>query len=303
MKKKVSFLYCLAACTLGVGPVSAQPLTVYLTGHVQYVDDSGGVLGGQLTVGQAVTGQYTYDTSVPDQNPDYRYGSYNEGYWQSGIQVSAGSLVFQTDSTIPYSNFHIDAHPSDWPAAHYEGYVRLSSGVNKPLANGAFVNQIGVELNDFSGNFPANDALPASAPNVQQISEKMIVIQGGSGSSTFYARIDIDSASSVAPPDGGWTVSPPTGTFSRQQRFDAALLLPPGSQVQSMQAIVNGGPLGIFSLPGYCFLTPPNTQGSPVILCPDASNRLMDGTSHIEWNVVLMNGTVLSKSVDWQLIP
>src|SRR5687767_11277669 len=64
----------LAAAT---APSAAQLLTVEVRARVTDVYDSSNVLGGAVTVGQLVTGSYTYDVNAPDQD-----GSLNGFYRQ-----------------------------------------------------------------------------------------------------------------------------------------------------------------------------------------------------------------------------
>jgi hypothetical protein len=299
MKLK-SLLYGCIASVLSVGSASAATLTVYLTGHVRDVYDSSGMLGGQLAVGQTVTGQYTYDTGVPDQDPGWRYGVYPQGNWQGGVRLSAGPLVFESDPTASNWRYEVDMHPADSPG--YQGFFRILTAGYKPLTNGAPVGDVQIDFDDFSGRAPSSDSLPTGAPDLRNFSQPAIYVDGYTNTSSYNVVVAIDTVSTVPPPDGGWVISPATGSFSRLQRFDAALLLPSGSQIQSMQASVGGAPVPFF-YPGSCSLAPPNSKGQPAIICADAPFRLPDGVSHIEWHVQLTDGTVLDKTVDWELIP
>lgn len=295
-----SLLLGAIASVFSVGSASAAQLTVYLTGHVTSVYDSAGMLGGQLAVGQTLTGQYTYDTSVPDHDSSWNYGDYPQGNWQGSVRLSVGSTVFESDPTAPYWGYEVVVHPPDQPG--YQGFIRLLTSGYKPLANGAPVNDVQINFDDYPGDTPSSDALPTSAPDLSKFGQPTINVTGYNGTSSYNVVFAIDSVSAMPPPDGGWVVSPAAGRFSRLQRFDAALLLPPGSQIQSMQASVGGAPVP-FYYPGSCSLTPPNSKGQPTIVCPDAPYRLPDGVSHIDWSVQLTDGTILDKAVDWELIP
>jgi len=299
MKAK-SLLLGAIASVCSVGSASAAQLTVYLTGHVTGIYDSAGMLGGQLTVGQTLTGQYTYDTGVPDHDSSWNYGDYTLGNSQGSVRLSVGSAVFESDLTAPYWRYEVVVHPPDQPG--YQGFIRLLTSGYRPLANGAPVNDVQIDFDDYPGDTPSSDALPTSAPDLSKFSQANINVTGYNGTNSYSVVFAIDSVSTMPPPDGGWVISPATGSFSRLQRFDAALLLPPGSQVQSMQASVGGAPLP-FYYPGSCSLTPPNSKGQPTIICPNAPYSLPDGLSHIDWRVQLTDGTILNKAVDWELIP
>ena len=298
MKSK-SLLLGAIASVFSVGSASASQLTVYLTGHVTGVYDSAGMLGGQLTVGQTLTGQYTYDTSVLDHDSSWNYGDYPQANWQGSVRLSVGSAVFESDLTAPYWRYEVVVHPPDQPG--YQGFIRLLTSGYKPLANGAPVNDVQINFDDYPGDTPSSDALPTSAPDLPRFGQPNINVMGHNGTSSYGVVFAIDSVSTV-PPDGGWTISPATGRFSRLQRFDAALLLPAGSQIQNMQASVGGAPVP-FYYPGSCSLTAPNSKGQPIIICPNAPYTLPDGVSHVDWRVQLTDGTILNKAVDWELIP
>lgn len=288
-----------------VGDASAAPVTVHLTGHITGVYDDGGVLGGQLAMGQSVTGLYTYESSVPDQNPDAMYGEYPQGSWQGAISISAGSLVFETDSAASNWFYNISVHPSYYPGS-YESFFTLSSSGNKVLANGATVDNLRIAFEDFSGHTPSSEYLPSGAPNVQQYTNKRVELDGSSPLGSHYGVvIAIDSASISASDggaDSGLVLSPASGKFLRMQHFDAALILPQGSPgVQSVQASING-----MTLPfnfGYSCYFAWNMQNVPAVFCPNASWYIPDGANHVDWRVELMDGTVLNKAVDWELIP
>jgi len=303
MKLKPLLLQGLIVSAFGIGSASASPFTVYLTAHVTAVNDSSGVLGGQVTVGQNATGQYTYETTVPNADyPSTIVGYYAQAINQGAISLSLGSLAFKSDPASPYWNYAIQMH-ADIPQGYDTTYLRIDSGGNKALANGSMVHYIGIDLEDFSGYAPSSVALPTSAPDLTHFSQRNIQVFGdeGSQSSSWSVTFSIDSVTTVPPPPDGWSISPSTGSFSRAQRFDAALLLPPGSQVQNVRSLIGGMP-GPFNL-SLCQLLPPNSKGQPVILCPNAPQSLLNGVTHIEWQVQLTNGTVLDKTVDWEIIP
>src|SRR6185312_3939497 len=194
-----------------------------LTGHVRNMYDPSGIVSGQLTGGQAVTGQYTYETSVPDTEPDPMYGVYSQTPSQGAIRLSTGSLVFESDPAAPYWRFDVTVHPSYYPGYYWSSEFFNIDGL-KPLTNGAAVNSMVISLQDSSGHTPSSEYLPTGAPDLSKFSEKSINVFGNTATNSFAVEIIIDSVS-VNPPTSGLIVSPASGSFSRLQRFDAALLL------------------------------------------------------------------------------
>lgn len=293
--KRVSYVICgLLMFVLHLGAVSAQPLTVNVTARINYVYDPAGVLGGQAVVGQTVTGSYTYETTVPDQRWEPNDGEYLQTPSQANARFNVGSLVFESDNTVPFWTFRILVHAPDAPG--YYSSMNIISPGNKPLANGASVMALDITFSDMNGRAPTTDALPAVAPNLADFSYKTVYFSGELNGNWYNVGLDIVQVES-----GGdaLVVSPASSSFAPQQRFDAALVLANGSQVRSVQAS-KGGML----LPTQC--NPPSltAQGNVVVLCPDAHLMLQPGTpADIEWRVELFNDTVLTKNVKWEVVP
>lgn len=294
---------CGALLLASIGSASAESITVDLTGRVMQVYDPAGAFTNQVTVGQEVTAEYTYDTSVADQMSDPQLGVYPQDYSQGRAKVRAGFVVFETDNTPGGPDADVQVYASEMPGVGppYWSYFRIGYGQIKSLGNGAAPEAIHFEFMDENGFAPSSDALLTTAPNVSHFEQKYIGISGIANGQWFSIYIEIDSATRREQ-SSGVTVSPPTGSFLRVQRFDAALLLPYGSEVVGLQAFVNGVPAP-FTYPQSCFMAPPTMQGRPAIFCPDAAWQLMDGANHVEWRVTLMDGTSLESAVDWEVIP
>ncbi len=300
-KVTVKSLFSWGALLFGiyVAPASAVPLTVYINAHVAMVSDTAGLLGGQLAVGQTATGKYTYETSVPDQEPDPMYGVYSEGISQALTQISAGPLVFASDAASPNWNYTVTVHPSYTPGSAWSD-LWINSNGNRPLPNGATVDFIQISLVDHYGHAPSSEYLPTSAPDLQAYSEKSVTVIGSSVAGSYTVVFEIDSVTTVAP--DALIVLPASGSSLQVQHFDAALLVSQGKQISSMQATVNGTPVQL-TYPGTCTLAPPNSQSRPAILCPNVTTQLQSGPNHVQWQIQLSDGTQAETSVDWEEIP
>ena len=70
-----------------------------------------------------------------------------------------------------------------------------------------------------------------------------------------------------------------------------------------MQASVAGTPLAL-NYPGTCQLAPANNAARPALLCPGADAALvsLQGVTQIDWQVTLTDGSLLTQSVQWNLI-
>ena len=69
---KKSWLYFITPLFLLItsSPVFAELVTIEYQATVDWVDDSGNALNGTIVPGQIVTGSYTFDTNLSDNNPD-----------------------------------------------------------------------------------------------------------------------------------------------------------------------------------------------------------------------------------------
>lgn len=301
--KLASSILCCTLLGIGVGSALASPITVSVTAHVTQLSDSAGALGGQIPVGQVVTGTYTYETSTPNlRSTTEGWGQYQPSIPPASVSLTAGSLVFQSGRA---SQITVDVGINGLnPLAPAGVGMQIEVIGAQTLASGAFINVLDIDFSDPTGQFPSSIALPTGAPSLQSLANSEIRITGGidgrnPGNWSLYAQID---SVQLVPPS--IEVIPAAGDILPQQHFDAALLLSPGVQITSMQASVGGNPLTL-SYPGTCQLMAPNSAGRPAILCPNANTVLpaAGGVTQILWQVGLANGTQLSQTVQWTVTP
>jgi hypothetical protein len=295
--KAYSTLVCGAVLVFGVQSAAAAPVTVKLTGHVNGLGDSSYYLQSHITSGQVVTAYYTYDTDTPDLESSTYWGYYVPPASQASIKVEAGSLTFESVSTSEFqSSLHLNEPVEDeYTTFHY------SSINNRPLPNGAWVNQILIRFANWSDRVLTNDALPPGPLNLQDFPDRTISIEGNLHNQSWYhVDIEIDSAEIVQP---AIEVFPASGRFLAQQQFDAGILLPVGGQLASLQASKGGSPLPL-NFPGTCQLSTPTTLGRQTVVCPAAHAYLNSGGSptSIQWHVELADGSTLDETVEWTLI-
>ena len=327
MKLKSLLLKGGLFCVLGIGSAHANPFTVYLSAHVTAVNDPFGLLAGiagaPLTVGQVASGQYRYDTSIPNSIPggpqgSYMPGSYIPGPGQTATRISIGSLVFQSDPQVgpPIGVIPGVPNPSFGQPAQQTGEIFIDSMNNVSPAPNFFVQDIRVDFQDPLGYAPSSNALPTDVPDLTAFSVATVTVTGNGMNAQgmggpFSVAFTIDNVYVFPPSAATWSVSPATGVFSPQQTVDAVVLLPAGSQVQSVQMLIGGGP-GPFGFPappppappsGQCSLLPQNSKGQQGILCPNVLPFLQSGINQIDWQVQLMDGTTLDKVVVWELVP
>ena len=84
-------------------PVFAELATLEISATVTRVDDTNNKLGGAVTIGQQITGTYTFEVNVPDGDSSPEYAYYDQTFTgASGFDLLSGSkdTIFQK---IPYT--------------------------------------------------------------------------------------------------------------------------------------------------------------------------------------------------------
>jgi hypothetical protein len=106
----------LAACvvfaavvgaSVTAGSARATVISYQITGEVGQVDDLGdAVFGGAFTVGMPFTGTASYDTSMPDVDPDPGDGRYESDPVGSliGLSMSVGGLDITTNPSLSWGS-------------------------------------------------------------------------------------------------------------------------------------------------------------------------------------------------------
>jgi len=165
----------------GTNQVAAELVAISLTAEVTYVNDLDGVLEGKIQTGDVLSGKYIYDLSTPDMFPDNpRSGVYWHYYSPSGISLNVGGFVFETNpSNIEFLVGIYNRDDSD-------GYLLMSYS-NLALSNGIWVDQISWQLNDYSCTALSSDALPTTAPVLEDWESTNYLLitlgeKGGAGS-------------------------------------------------------------------------------------------------------------------------
>jgi hypothetical protein len=183
MKKKI-LITAFFACLFGLCASNAQAelIQISLTATVGLVQDPGNHLEGKITNGSTITGYYTYESATLDSNPSSTVGEYWHYSSPAGVSLSLGGFEFKTDSDSV--NFHIGI--SNHNPGGGDDIYSLYSYNNIPLSNGATVNSIAWQLNDLTGSVFSSDALPVSAPILNQWQYNNLQIQGEEGTPDSY---------------------------------------------------------------------------------------------------------------------
>lgn len=301
----IHFHSVLAVCLVLEAPAAfAAKITVELTGHVTQITDPSNLLGGQVSVGQPMSGSYSYDTSVAEESDTLwtpEWARYPQSSTQASLALTVGTLAFESDPASPSWWFAVDVHdqPSS-PMSPWSASDSLSisyNGGNKPLQQLAIDgSSMTVQFSDFGGSALQSEAMLAGAPDLSVFTSASATVQGWNMNGNFEVVVQIDSAR-----NGGGdmlTVSPGSGPFVREQPIVPALLLPFGTVAFGIDGAINGNPMpGFFS---SCMAS--SSQTRTIFVCPEVSPYLLPGMNHVEWRLQTADGSLVAKVVDWELV-
>lgn len=162
-KREMILLGITVLSMLLLWPPGAQAalVTIQIEAVVDSVQDEGNYLEGKIGVGDIITGWYRYDSSTPDTNPSPNVGDYEHFVSPYGIFLSVGGFDFETDPAN--MNFLVEIINDSISGGLHDSYIVRSYG-NLPLSNGASVDHISWILTDSSAGALSSDALPTTAP-------------------------------------------------------------------------------------------------------------------------------------------
>jgi len=179
----------LAIAILGgliLWPSSAEAslITIEIEAVVDSVSDERNYLEGKITVGDIITGFYSYDSSTPDTNPSPTVGHYWHYGTPAGISLTVGGWNFQTDS----ANVEFLIGVGDDGPSGNDAYW-LTSYENLALANGTLVDSIGWQLEDDTGGALSSDVLPLTGPLLGDWQSNHLRLHGERGGYIIDAHV------------------------------------------------------------------------------------------------------------------
>ncbi len=150
----------------------------------------GDVLGGQVNVGDILTGSYIYDSTTPDTNPlNEEIGIYHHTTSPYGISVEVGGLIFQTDPCSVAFNIIIT---DNWPAG--TDMYQIYSTNNLPFTDDIFIDDIYWLLSDSSGTAVSSDELPVTPPVLEDWSSHILGVSASMWIEDFPGHLKLVDA-------------------------------------------------------------------------------------------------------------
>ena len=173
-KTMVVFFVVLA---LSATNLWATPIEINITAQISYIDDPCGLLNGQISVDDIITGSYIYDSATGDSNPITSVGDYWHYSSPYGIFLSAGGFSFQTDP----DNVEFLVEITNKQEPPYKDHYRLMSRNNLPLYDGVYLGDISWQLDDSTCSALSSIALPTTAPVLEEWDFYWGIYIGGGG--------------------------------------------------------------------------------------------------------------------------
>jgi len=164
MKKAIITIIAAVLTLFSAAAAKAALITIAIEATVDYVRDEYNTLEGRISVGDVITGTYTYESTTVDTNPSSDVGDYEHYSAPCGIRLTVGGFVFQTDPDSIWFVVEIaNDHPWFEPDINRDNYL-VGSYNNLPLSNGTPVSSIYWQLDDPAGNALSSTDLPTTAP-------------------------------------------------------------------------------------------------------------------------------------------
>lgn len=281
-----------------LSPAITDPVTYAVTAQVAEVYDPEGVLNGDFALGTEITGTYTVELSVADEDPYWEYGSYPQPLVPGlGADLRVGGEVLRSQSEQSQVVVSIE----DWPEALGMDRYSIGAPMNHQLASGATVTGANLWLTDASAIALNSDALTAEAPLSQAFTNRDIIIAGtgADGMGWFQVRAEITS---ISLDDGHvFQVSPPAANYDRYQNFALGLIFDQGVEPELIGGTLNGADITPYLNSTECQPGAPNDQQRVTVVCPYFSGQLKTGTNDLRVTVGV-NGRIYTEQTAYEVI-
>ena len=173
MKRASCFLLCLFFLCGFSGLSDATIITIKFSGTVQSIGSE--LTGGGIVIGDLVEGQFSYDTALPDLEPDGNYGLYHPLSDQP-FSVSMGAAFSATSSK---SNILIENNPSLYDT----NSMGISTWTVEPgsTLNGRAVTRFSFAIfkRNSDGVFLPGDSLPTTDELQHLMSDTSLIYLAG----------------------------------------------------------------------------------------------------------------------------
>ncbi|MFC1543792.1 hypothetical protein ACFL4Y_00875 [Gemmatimonadota bacterium] len=135
----------VAGCSKdSTGPSAAERVRINITAEIALVSDPDGLLGGDFSVGDEITGYYIYDSTLEDENAIETVGDYRHATSPYGIFLTCNGFEFKTD--LSDVDFLLEV-VNDHGTTPIDNYVLVSYN-NEPMSATRTISLITWQLDD-----------------------------------------------------------------------------------------------------------------------------------------------------------
>ena len=288
-------------------PIYAQLVTIDFTATVDLVDDMENVLNGEVTVGQTITGSYTYDTSLTDNDstPEHGHFQYPDIVPSNvGINAQIGNLTFDRSYATNSTNYIL--HVAN--TTYFDSFDATMNGNGQSIGllsnHEAYVDDISVGFGTPNTNAINSDTLDEATANLANFTDNRFNIFGrgvlSNGMYSISATIASFNSSTESTPATPLHISPASGPLVIGQYFDAGIVIDSGySSIEFIEATLDN----VYGA-NYvdCVAGPLSTDGRQTILCRNISYMLIPGTNALTVNINFVDGQTLNSTVNWDVV-
>ena len=153
----------------------SEDVTVRISGEIIDMVDASGLFRNKVSIGDAVTGEYTYNFLTPDSDDNPIVGDYPHFTSPYGVVVQMGKVIFRTDpNNVNYLIELVNEPTEDFFVFHSYNNLALSKKILAPT-------EFTWQLNDPSGQALSSDSMQ-DAPKAPDLSKweqpSGLIIQG-----------------------------------------------------------------------------------------------------------------------------
>ena len=191
-ESKITFLVAVILCGLIFWPEPAEAtlITIEIEGVVDSVIDNGNYLEGKIKPGDIIRGFYVYESTTPDSSPlDPVQGNYWHYAPPAGIALTVGGFNFMTD---PFNIAFRIVIRNNTPSGN--DIYGVESSNNLHLSNGTLVGGILWSMKDHTGSALSSDALPTTAPALDDWQDNILNFGGGTRANGYAILGRVTSA-------------------------------------------------------------------------------------------------------------
>lgn len=184
-------------------PAYSQLVTIDFTATVDTVDDMYNSLNGSVTVGETVTGSFTFDTDLTDNDATSEHGQYQYPDIvpeNVGINAQIGDLRFDRTYATNSTNYFL--HVAN--TSYFDSFDAMMNGNGQSIGmlsnHEAYVDDISVIFGSQNTNVVNSDTIDEAVANLANFTDNRFAISGRGTSSNdnFYITAKITSFTSSA---------------------------------------------------------------------------------------------------------